>query len=426
MRPKIPTAVLVAALATAACGSSDGTDADASGDDQVTLRITWWGNPARAEATQEAIALFEQRNPEITVDVSPSSFSGYYDKLNTQFASGAAPDVFQDDQVRTYVDQGLLLDLGTYGDLLDTSKIDDGFLNQATVDGGLYEVPAGMSPMALIFRPEAFQNAGVEQPTAATTWAEFADLATQVQNTLDEGTWALADSSSQHNHFHAFLRQHDLDWFSEDGSARGFEKEDLAEWWRYWADLRETGAVPPADVTVGSAGGDVTESPVAKNQVAMSIYGTSITLPSDDWAYGPLPDEAGHPGVYLMRSNSWAVNAESEHPDEAVQLVDFLVNDPDAGDILGLVRGVPPNQDIASAIYENLNDKEQQIADYVAYLGEEGNSRPAPAPDPSGTRNIRSEMFDRHAQEVLFDRATPEEAAEAFVAEAQQLIDTLD
>ncbi|SDU51971.1 ABC transporter substrate-binding protein [Jiangella alkaliphila] len=423
-----PVLAVAAVLALSACGSSDDSgdsgDDGASTSDEITLSLTWWGNPARAEATQEAVALFEERNPNVTVEVSPASFSGYYDKLNTQFASGAAPDVFQDDQVTTYVDQGLLLDLGEYDDVLDTAQIDDGFLEQARVDGQLYEVPAGSSPMALVLRPAAFDAAGLEPPTAETSWDEFADLAVDLQATLDDGTWALADSSSLPNHFQVFLGQRERDWFSEDGTELGFAADDLAEWWTYWAELRSAGAVPPADVTVASAGGDVTESPVAKNQVAMSIYGTSITLPSDEWTYGALPDEAGHPGVYLMRSNSWAVNAETEHPDEAVALVDFLVNDPDAGEILGLTRGVPPNQSIAAAIKDGLDGKEQQIVEYVEYLGQDGNSRPAPAPDPAGTRNVRSEMFDRYSQEVLFGQRDPAEAAEAFVAEAQQLIDS--
>ncbi|GAA3725413.1 multiple sugar transport system substrate-binding protein [Spinactinospora alkalitolerans] len=418
-----PTSILLvagttfAATALTACG----TPSENSG--QVTLEITWWGNPDRNEATQEAVKTFEEQNPNITVEVIPASFSGYYDKLNTQFASNAAPDIFQNDQVTTYADKGLLLNLGEYPDTLDTSAIDDGFLEQAKIDGELYEAPAGASPMAMVLRPGMLEDAGVEIPTAETTWEELADSAEDVQQALDKGTWALADSSSQHNHFQVFLRQRGLDWFDEDGGL-GFARDDLVDWWRYWADLRDAGATPPADVTVAAAGGDVTESPVGKGTVAMSVYGTSITLPSDDWAYGPLPNEADNPGAYLMRSVAWAVNAETEHPDEAVELVDFLVNDLDAGAIQGMVRGVPPNQDIAADVYKELDDKERQIADYVDYLGEQGNSRPAPAPDPAGTRNIRSEMFDRHAQEVLFARSSPEQAAEAFMTEAEQLLDS--
>jgi multiple sugar transport system substrate-binding protein len=168
--------------------------------------------------------------------------------------------------------------------------------------------------------------------------------------------------------------------------------------------------------------GNICRSPLAQGLVAMSIYGTAVTLPADDLAYGALPNEAGHPGAYLMRANSWAVNAETEHPEEAVTLVDFLINDPDAGAALGMTRGVPPNPQIASNIREGLSEKERDIADYVDYLSQEGNSQPAPSPDPAGTRNIRSEMFDRYSQEVLFEQRSPEEAAESFIAEAEQLL----
>ncbi|MDN5727486.1 MAG: hypothetical protein L0G99_16400, partial [Propionibacteriales bacterium] len=126
--------------------------------------------------------------------------------------------------------------------------------------------------------------------------------------------------------------------------------------------------------------------------------------------------------AYQMRANSWAVNANSKHPDAAVKLINFLINDPEAGKELGMSRGVPPNSDIAKAIEPTLTPKEKMISDYVSYLNEEGNSKAAPAPEPAGTRNIKSEMFDRHAQTVLFDKATPEQAADAFLAEAQRMM----
>lgn len=84
-----------------ACGSSGGPAASSgsggeanSGGDQVELRMMWWGDQARADLTNKALELFEQKHPDIKVVGEFSPQDGYFDKLNTQLASGTAPDVF--------------------------------------------------------------------------------------------------------------------------------------------------------------------------------------------------------------------------------------------------------------------------------------------------------------------------------------------
>ncbi|MFI0417352.1 ABC transporter substrate-binding protein [Spongiactinospora sp. 9N601] len=410
----------MALLLTSCSAGGDTTAGTANG--KVTLTIAWWGNPARTKATNAAIALFRKKYPDIEVKVRPSAFPGYYDKLNTEFASGAAPDVFQDDQVRTYAAKGLLLDLGPHKDILRTGDLGQEFLAQGTIDGKLMDVPAGTSPMALVYQPKLLQAGGMAAPAAQTSWPDFAAQATRLAATLPKGTWALADSSAQHNHLQVYLRQKGKDWFTPDGAALGFAKEDLVEWWTLWAGLRAKGVVPPPDVTSGSAGGDVSQDPVAAKKVAMSVYGTSVSLPREDWKYGPLPGEAARPGVHLMRSVSWAVNARSKHPREAVRLMDFLLNDPAAGKALGLTRGVPPNSAIAAALLPGLDPQDEQIAEYVGYLREPGHSGTAPAPDPTGGKEIRSDLLTRHTQDVWFGKKNAEQAAEAFFAEAAKVL----
>ncbi|MBB5924493.1 ABC-type glycerol-3-phosphate transport system substrate-binding protein, partial [Actinoalloteichus hoggarensis] len=70
-------AAVVAGLVTA-CGGAGGDS-----DGQVELRFTWWGSDDRAEITEEAIALFEERHPNITVNTSYAAFSGYFERLAT-------------------------------------------------------------------------------------------------------------------------------------------------------------------------------------------------------------------------------------------------------------------------------------------------------------------------------------------------------
>ena len=80
----------------------------ASADDTVTLRFSWWGGDSRAAATLEAIELYESLNPNVKIEAEYSAFSGYYQKLITQLASGNAPDLYQ-------VDQGWVAELHARG-----------------------------------------------------------------------------------------------------------------------------------------------------------------------------------------------------------------------------------------------------------------------------------------------------------------------
>lgn len=418
MNKRFVGATAVAVLALSGCGS-----AQAGADSDTTLNITWWGNSARAEATQKALDLFEEENSGIKVQALPSTFDGYYNKLTTQFAADSAPDIFQDDQVRTFADKKLLLDLSETS--IDLSTIDPAILKQGTVDDKVYEVPAGTSPMSFVYKQKMLDKAGVKAPDADTSWDELLGIAEKLQPTLREGTHALADSSTQANHFEVFLRQRDKGWFNDDGTAIGFEAKDLEDWWTYWAEVRDKELTTPVDQSIAGSGGDVAQNPVAKDLVAMGVYGTAVSLPNDEWQYGSVPGEAGNPGVYQMRSSAWAVNSKTENPEEAAKLVDFLVNDPEAAKLLGLSRGVPGSGIAKDAAGDKADDKGQDIVDYTDYLVKDDNSRPGPDPDPAGTRSLRSDIFVRYAQKVLFKDMSIDDAAAAATKEANALLDSL-
>lgn len=419
MKRTLAGATAVALLALAGCGGS----ASAGSDGDATLRITWWGNSDRAEATQKAIDLFEKENEGIKVEALPSTFDGYYNKLTTQFAANSAPDIFQDDQVRTFADKNLLLDLSETS--VDLSTIDPAVLKQGTVDDKVFEVPNGTSPMAFVYKPEILKKAGVDAPDSKTTWDDLLADAEKLKPSLPDGTYALADSSTQANHFEVFLRQRGKGWFNEDGTAINFSEKDLEDWWSYWAEARDKGITPQVDQSIAGSGGDVAENPVAKDLVAMGIYGTAISLPSDEWKYGSFPGDDGNPGVYRMRSSSWAINAKTEHPEESAELVDFLINDPEAAEALGLSRGVPASEPAKEASGKHAGEKDQDILDYTEYLVKDGNSRSGPAPDPAGTRSLRSDIFVRYAQKALFEEMSVEDASAATVKEANALLGSL-
>lgn len=97
--------LLVTAILISACGSGNNNAGSsntgnssqpseaggAAGEEQVELRVMWWGDQTRADITTAMLKKFEEKHPNIKVVPEFSPFDGYFDKLNTQLASGTAP-----------------------------------------------------------------------------------------------------------------------------------------------------------------------------------------------------------------------------------------------------------------------------------------------------------------------------------------------
>ena len=417
-----------AALALAACGSNGGgSSAGGSGGGKVTLRITWWGNPARAKATQDAIALFQKAHPNISVQTQPGAYTGYYDKLNTQVTAGDAPDVFQVDTVAKYAGKNALVDLSTQSSVLDTGKIDKSYLAQGSYDGKLYEVPAGSNLFALTYSGDLVSRAGVTAPAAGLSWQQYADLAKQISDkklpaTSGGQVYGAADDSAATQSFEIWVRQQGGNLYAADGKSLGFTKQTLADWWNYWAAMRANGSVPPATTTEPGVTGDVTKAPIAKGEVAMDLYGTSTTLPGTSWQYVGLPGETSHPGAYLKRSVNWGIYAKSKHPTEAAELINFLVNSSDAGTAQGLTRGGPVNSDVLAALAPTLTGTDKTVAAYGQYVAQAGHNSAPPPSAPAAQQQIETDLFVRMAENVWFGKASVDSAAQQFMDQANKLL----
>ena len=64
-------------------------------EQNIELRIAWWGSSSRHIATLNAVKAFEDRYPHIKVKSEYTGFDGYLSRLTTQINSGTEPDVIQ-------------------------------------------------------------------------------------------------------------------------------------------------------------------------------------------------------------------------------------------------------------------------------------------------------------------------------------------
>ncbi|MDT0446710.1 ABC transporter substrate-binding protein [Streptomyces johnsoniae] len=412
------SAVGVLLASATACGGDDG----GSDDGSVTLRMAWWGNDSRHQLTEEAIALFEEKNPGIQVEPEYTDFTPYYDRLTTQVASREAPDVFAIEirRLGEFANNEILADLT---DRVDTADMDPNVLASGVVNDQQVGIPTGANTFSLMANTAVFEEAGVELPDDTTwTWDDYLEISQQISEATGDGTYG-----SQPSFNDAFLRifaeQQGEQMYTEDGL--GVSEEMLVEWFELQLEHQDAGAAPDAALSA-ELGSSVENALVATNDGAFGMWWSNqlstISIGSgEDIELLRFPTSPGAEasGMFLQPGMFWSSFSGSEHPEEAATLIDFLLNDPEAGAILGSDRGLPVNSTVRESIQADLPEADVASLEFFNEIASELSA--APTAPPLGAGDI-PDMLERYGQEVLFGNQSPQEAASAFLAEADSAL----
>lgn len=407
-----------------ACSAASGDTAHG-----ITLTFTWWGNDDRAARTERAVRLFEKENPGVTVQTSNADFGSYMQKLATMAAGGGIPDVTQLDyrQISQYAggDALLRLDDALERGAIRTSEMDKEFLRTGTYAGTYYALPMGRGITGYAYDSRIYRKAGLPAPRPDRTWREFEEANKQIAALglkAPDGRPVAGsnDGGTNEDIFEVWLRGRGGKLYASQ-TKLGFTEDDLTEFWTFCDTLRRAGAAAQAKDTSQARSTEVT--PMGRGLAASDFtwdapFPGYTALLGDHVHFAPVPTSGGRQGAYFKPSMLLGVGARSEHPKEALALVDFLLNDPRAGDILGFTRSTPPNRKIAARVAKTLKGPEREIYAYSRTMEEYGLDAPPPAP-PQGDVAIQT-AFNRAYQRVMYEQATPRQAARELIDEANR------
>ncbi|MDR0450211.1 MAG: extracellular solute-binding protein, partial [Treponema sp.] len=90
---KFNVSILTAILAAMALSPLWAGGNRQSGGGPLTLRFSYWGGDARIAIYNQIAQRYMEDNPDIRIALEPSSWNDYFNKLSTQVAGSAAPDV---------------------------------------------------------------------------------------------------------------------------------------------------------------------------------------------------------------------------------------------------------------------------------------------------------------------------------------------
>jgi multiple sugar transport system substrate-binding protein len=196
---------VVAAAFLASCGAQPAAPAEApadsgaaSGGEQaepaqapIELEFLAWGDPADLEAWDKLKAMYEEQNPNVTINITgvADPNNNFYPKLQTAVAGGTPPAVssFQGWEWQIYADNNVLAPIDDYiarDGFTDPYPEDIASVQVSTRrNDKYYLVPLQLGTMVLFYAKKPFDDAGLDYPTDNMKLAEFIELAEKVTNT---------------------------------------------------------------------------------------------------------------------------------------------------------------------------------------------------------------------------------------------------
>ena len=372
-------ALILLTLALPALLFAAGGQAGASGDSGNHIRFAWWGNATRDERTQNAINLFMQRNPGITVEPQIGTFGGgYWDVLASQAAARDLPDVIQQDvsYILRYADQ--LADLRPFVDrgLIDLSQWPEASLGAGVINGRLVGLLLGTNALNMFADPAVLERAGVTIDDTTWSWADYERIAIQIFQRTGVQTYP----AWQIRHIIESLSiQNGTTLFTADGRRMGIAANAqalaaLRSYLEMELRLRAAGALyDPDDAFI--EGRAMAEGPMERGRTWNGIGWNNQHTAHQAAAGRPLislmvPSIAGNgrPGIYFRASMYISMAESSTNKDLAARFINFFINDFEANRILLAERGIPVPSNIQNDVYRLVNQDVRYTFDYITRI----------------------------------------------------------
>jgi multiple sugar transport system substrate-binding protein len=393
------------------------------------LRLLFWGGQDRADRTYKVTDMFAADSGK-QIDGEFLAWNDYWTKLGTQVAGGNAPNIIQMDYryIVEYATRNAILPLDQHvGGPLKLSDFDQDQLDGGKVGGQLFGISLGANSVAMLTNLTVFEEVGIAPPNRDSTFDDYMTMGEAFNSAnIRGGMKVISDGSGVEPMLDNWLRQQDLALYTADGKL-GFGEEEMVEWFRLWAGIRDAGVCVSAEDQALDTG--ALES-------TMVILGKSATMPSNSnqlVAYQSIsPDSLTilnypriAPGVggghYRKPSMFFSVGGEDEKAAAAAEFISYFVNNPEAAKVLGVERGIPCSASVREALAPTLDEKSQIALNFVANLGDL--LGPLPPPPPPAAGEIDASLLRVISQEIAFGARTPEDGGKAFVEQAAAILE---
>ncbi|MFA9560067.1 sugar ABC transporter substrate-binding protein [Evansella sp. AB-rgal1] len=417
-------------------GSDDGGSSNGDSEGEVTLEYVAFAQPQEQEIYEQIFEQFENDYPHVKVNATFLPPDDFWQQMQTRLGAGTQPDVFYvaPGNLDLLVDNNQILEITDYIDATGIFNLDNVWesgISRYQRDGNIYALPKDVGPFAYGYNQSLFEAAGLEIPSSdePMDWNEYVEIAKQLTLDANGNNAASPDFDSKNivqygADFwwpHPAVWSAGADWINEDATEVTINTPEFKEALQFMYDLRHVHNVVPshdaADAMTGYVRwleGTVAMFPIAPwDQVAFWDL---------DFEYGLMPWPA-HPDT--MESRTWlgsmgiAVGSNTDHPQEAFNLVAYLSVDEDAQRQMMELGLQVPNMTSLADEFQELDHLPHNKHVWIDVIEEYGKTVPT-------ERTYNSEWWDRYEEtivELWMGNYTVEEYVEKYEPILQGLLD---
>lgn len=399
-------------LALYACGGEGATDA---------VELRFWAMGREGEVVQELVRDFDRQHPGIRVRVQQLPWTAAHEKLLTAFVGDATPDLAQ--LGNTWIPEFVALDALQPLDSLLAGSAEirrqdffPGIWATNVMDGTLYGVPWYVDTRVLFYRSDLLAEAGYEEPP--TTWEEWRAAMEAIKADMGPGQYPILLPTNEWPPLVILGMQMGSPLLREEGRYGDFRDPGFREAFEFYLDLFRDGLAPVLSSTEVSN----LYQEFARGNIAMYMTGPwnigefSRRLPADvqdRWMTAPLPGPDG-PGISMAGGSSLVIFRDSEHVEEAWQLIEYLSRPEQQVRFYRLTGDLPAHR-------EAWQDSVLATNPYARAFREQL-ERVRPLPKVPEWEQIATKTFER-SEEAVRGQSTLDEVLEALDADVDRILE---
>ncbi|MBR1763917.1 MAG: carbohydrate ABC transporter substrate-binding protein [Ruminococcus sp.] len=347
---------LIPLLTAAVLGlSSCSFESSLKGSVSRTTRISfsWWGKDVRHSYTVDALADFAKQHPEIDVVARYSEFDGYRRRIAIDYAAGNNCDVMliNYDWLEVFSPDGEgFYDMYELSDQIKLDNFSKEDLSYGTVNGKLNGISTALNTQIFFYNKDIYNSYGLDIPS---DWDDLFEAAEVMSpdgmyplTITRKSAWLMAVAYEEQK-----LGKRILD----DDNRLGFDRQQVTDMLDFYCELlRRKVAVPIAEIGKNDFA-DLKSAGMVMWISDAAYYCTPLLDSGVEVAIGDFlcADGAQVFGWYAKPTSLYCIRKDTQHPAEAAELVNFLLNSEEMAQKQGLEKGIPLSRSAQEVLEAN-------------------------------------------------------------------------